>query len=532
MKSLTLYPLDEQVNVPTKSTLLDALLAKELNVPMACGGNGLCATCHVFVKKGGEGLTAKTQRERQTLSFISGTKENSRLACQCHVLGDGVEVEVPEGMYIEKAEDLLSLLGTRSPADILHPVTGKVLVAQGKLITRSQIEALKKLNFGLDQLRDSKAELFSSRSRFVGSNPITDPPKNLTQQPTPQPTLGPKLPQRKTPQDGMNNSPITGFGSDPLPQVNALHEEFRPGNTVGKCLIVEQIGKGGSGIVFRAIHRSLNIPVAVKVLNIHSEQANPKVLDQLRNEAQLLAQLNHPNVVRVWDYEDTGPHPYMVLEYVEGWSLRELIEQSGRVCQDKAISIMLQIGDALRESSRLGIVHRDVKPGNILLSKDGVAKLADLGLAMMQRERREPEDDTSDVSLFRLEGTVAYISPEQARGEPSVDHRSDIYSLGASFYHAVTGRLPFRGKNRREVLEQHFHAPVVPPHRVVPGVAISVSEVICRMLAKNPAERYADYETLVEDFELLEEESFEGEIASLDTNIDASRRFAGDSRAL
>ncbi len=532
MKRLTLHPLNEPVDVETRSCLLDALLAKELNVPMACGGNGLCATCHVFVKEGKEGLTARTERERRTLSFISGTNEDSRLACQCRVVGDGVKVEIPEGMYIEKAEDLLSLLGTRSPTDVLHPVTGKILIAKGKLITRSQIAALKEHNFEVDRLRDTNSVTLYGRDELATGN-SSRPKQETSHQRFPSSTIDTARPQRQ-PTNGSFGLPEQGhvpsnFPSGSIHPRAQLPAEFQPGTMVGKCLIVEQIGKGGSGVVFRAIHRSLNIPVAVKLLNIHPDHDDPAVLGQLRNEAQLLAQLNHPNIVRVWDYEDAVEHPYMVLEYVEGWSLRELIEQSGRVCQDRAISIMIQVGEALREATRLGIVHRDVKPGNILLSKDGIAKIADLGLAMIHRDEPTSQHEAHDGALFRLEGTVAYMSPEQVRGETNLDHRADIYSLGATFYHAVTGKLPFRGKGRKEVLEQHLHAPVVPPHKLATDVLISTSEVICRMMAKEPDQRYQDYETLCQDFELLEEEAHEGDISSTDTNVDASRSFSRSS---
>jgi len=146
MKTVSFEPISEQVNVLTGTNLLQTLLAKQFNVLMACGGKGLCATCHVHVREGMDKLSDRTERERMTLSFISGTDVLSRLACQCRVLGDGVVVELPKGMYIERAEDLLSLLGTRAPTDILHPLKGTVLIAKGKIITRTQIEALKSLN--------------------------------------------------------------------------------------------------------------------------------------------------------------------------------------------------------------------------------------------------------------------------------------------------------------------------------------------------------------------------------------------------
>lgn len=152
MKTIQLEPIHESLAVPTQSDLLQALLAKNLKVLMACGGKGLCATCHVKVKSGTDRLTPRTAREERTLGFVSGCDERSRLACQARVLGDGVVVELPEGMFIERAEDLLSLLGTRAKSNILHPVNGSILIEKDKFITRSRIEELKKLNFAIRQL--------------------------------------------------------------------------------------------------------------------------------------------------------------------------------------------------------------------------------------------------------------------------------------------------------------------------------------------------------------------------------------------
>lgn len=154
MKTLTFAPINETLDVVTNSDVLNALLAKDLKVLMACGGKGVCATCHVKIKSGMEQLTPRTQREQRTLGFITGADPASRLACQCRVLGDGVVVEVPEGMYLERAEDLMSLLGTRAEKNILHPINGAVLIAKGKFITRSRLEELKSLNVEVSRIRD------------------------------------------------------------------------------------------------------------------------------------------------------------------------------------------------------------------------------------------------------------------------------------------------------------------------------------------------------------------------------------------
>lgn len=153
MKTLTLAPINREVTVPTQTSILQALLAQELQVPMACKGRGLCATCHVHIRAGHDRLTPRTDREKKTLGFITGADPSSRLACQCRVLGEGVVVELPKGTYLERAEDLLDLVGTRAVENILHPITGATLIAEGKLITRTRIEELKRLNVEVAELQ-------------------------------------------------------------------------------------------------------------------------------------------------------------------------------------------------------------------------------------------------------------------------------------------------------------------------------------------------------------------------------------------
>ncbi len=155
MKTLTFEPINETLAVHTNTDVLQALLAKDLKVLMACGGKGICATCHVHIRAGADRLTPPTQREQRTLGFITGVRPDSRLACQCRVMGDGVVVELPEGMYVERVEDLMTLLGKRAEINILHPINGSVLIAKGKIITKSRLEELKYLNVEVSKLRDA-----------------------------------------------------------------------------------------------------------------------------------------------------------------------------------------------------------------------------------------------------------------------------------------------------------------------------------------------------------------------------------------
>jgi serine/threonine protein kinase len=259
------------------------------------------------------------------------------------------------------------------------------------------------------------------------------------------------------------------------------------GQVLGKCLLLERIGQGSAGVVFKAKHQSLNILVAVKVLNL----AKPgEMYRQLRSEAQLLAQLNHPNIVRVWDFEDDPVLPYLVLEFVEGPSVIDLIRRNGPLPLGRAIQVIRQVAAGLAAAHKLGVVHRDVKPGNILLTSDGIAKLADLGLAVLV----DAAENGSKAP--GLAGTVAYMPPEQATSKNNIDLRSDIYALGASFYHMATGHIPFQGVTRMEVILKHAQEPIVPPNMLSTGVTPAASNLIAKMMAKSPTDRFQTYEEL------------------------------------
>lgn len=278
-----------------------------------------------------------------------------------------------------------------------------------------------------------------------------------------------------------------------------------PGQEIGKFFLVEQIGQGGTAVVFRALHRVLSIPVALKFLKIDhrdvlAAEGDIDVFEQLRKEAQLLARFNHPNIVRVFDFEDSAEMPFLVMEFVDGLSLADMIQHCGRLRPDRAAKILLQVADGLAAAQKkTGLVHRDIKPANILLSRDGSIKLADLGLALAgAQEAANAEQSTI------LAGTVAYMAPEQALPNPVIDHRSDIYSLGATFYHALTGEMPFRGKSRIELIYKHAKEAPHPPHLAVPGLDPLYSEIALKMLSKDPRERYQSYEDLLAALSMLQ----------------------------
>jgi serine/threonine protein kinase len=321
-------------------------------------------------------------------------------------------------------------------------------------------------------------------------------------------------------------------GAEPAPSVKSAASPpvLEAGTVLGKCLLTECVGQGGTGSVFRALHLSLNVPVALKVLRLDTVRNDPALYAQLRSEARLLAQLNHPNIVRVLDFEDSADCPYLVLEYVEGLSLGELISQSGRVRCDRAVRIVSQVASGLAAAWRLGVVHRDVKPGNILLAKDGTAKLADLGLAVVLPRRGKEQTHTALAD--GMAGTIAYMSPEQALSAAAVDQRSDIYALGATFYHALTGGVPFKAKTRLDVMIKHAKEAPAPPHELVPGVDPAASAVVLRMMAKDPNQRYQDYGELLADLDRLRVQTEEacGNSSSTHVALRASTQPQAGSR--
>jgi serine/threonine protein kinase len=220
------------------------------------------------------------------------------------------------------------------------------------------------------------------------------------------------------------------------------------------------------GAVYRANQISLERTVAVKVLTPHLAK-NENYLKRFQREARAVAKLNHPNVVSGIDVGESKGCRFFVMEYVEGPTLLQLLEKDGRLDAMSATRIILQIARALDHAHKAGLVHRDVKPANIIVTtkhNQSVAKLCDLGLA------KEVTEGGADTGEGRAMGTPFYISPEQARGAADIDIRSDIYSLGATYYHAVCGRTPFTGPTPAVIMAKHLTEPVVPVRRVVQAV--------------------------------------------------------------
>lgn len=263
------------------------------------------------------------------------------------------------------------------------------------------------------------------------------------------------------------------------------------GTVVGPFVLQSKLGEGVSCHVFRGWDAAKSRPVALKILNWANVFDRPAAMKQLRMEAVALARVKHPAVIRFLDFAFDPRWPYLVTEFFEGRPLGELLRAGGALPPEWALFLTSQMADALGAVWRAGLVHRDIKPDNILVGPNGNAKLIDFGLAKADaieagRERTGPE----------MAGTAAYLAPEQAKDAATVDHRADIYSLGVTLYEALTGRLPFEGRNRVQVIFQHLNAPPVPPIERAEGVPPLLSDLCLWLLAKDPNDRPQSYDEL------------------------------------
>src|SRR5436309_8580633 len=209
---------------------------------------------------------------------------------------------------------------------------------------------------------------------------------------------------------------------------------------VGNYDLLEKIAEGGMGAIYRGRHRHTGQIVAVKIMPPHMA-SKPVLLKRFGQEFRAASRLDHPNVVRALDYGESGDMPYLVMEFVEGESLGSKLERDGRIPEPDAIRIIAQVAQGLHRAHKQNLIHRDVKPDNILVTNEGVAKLADLGLV------RETDTDLNLTKTGRGLGTPHFMAPEQFRNAKNADVRCDIYSLGATLYQMVTGELPFRSVN-------------------------------------------------------------------------------------
>ncbi len=264
----------------------------------------------------------------------------------------------------------------------------------------------------------------------------------------------------------------------------------------GRYELLEKIGDGGMAVVYKARCRLLNRFVAIKILKPEFAK-NPDIIESFRRESQAAAGLSHPNIVGIFDVGREGNLHYIVMELIEGQTLSKMIEKEGPIEYHKVIDITKQIASGLSYAHKHHIIHRDIKPHNILMTPDGVAKIADFGIAKAMSE--SIDDDSEEMVM----GSVHYFSPEQARGG-YVDEKSDIYSLGIVMYEMLTGRVPFDAETPVQVALMHINEQMVPPSRYVPTIPPRLEAIIFKATAKVQVSRYANVDEIIKELDKIE----------------------------
>ncbi len=278
--------------------------------------------------------------------------------------------------------------------------------------------------------------------------------------------------------------------------INTLRHEVFEARQLGQYRLIQSLAAGGMGHVYLAEHQMLKRPCAIKL--IHPDEAdNPHVLARFEREVRMTARLSHWNTVEIYDYGRTDDGTFFyVMEYLPGLSLEDLLERHGPLPAARVVHFLRQICQGLREAHAIGLIHRDIKPGNVFAAQRGglydVVKLLDFGLV-------KPVTEAPSARLTQdggISGTPLFMSPEQACGLANLDARSDIYSVGALAYTLLTGRPPFDGTNSMEVMIAHVRDEVVPPSRHQSDVPADLERVILRCLAKRPEDRFQDIDSL------------------------------------
>ncbi|MBM4371565.1 MAG: protein kinase [Deltaproteobacteria bacterium] len=282
--------------------------------------------------------------------------------------------------------------------------------------------------------------------------------------------------------------PSPGQGADERACFLGLDPTELSGTSLGGFRLLRQLGVGGMSVVYLAEQVSLGRLVALKVLK-KDFGGHQKTIERFMREARAGARLNHPNIVMIYDAAVQGGLGYIAMEYVEGEDVGRWIKRFGKLPVDLAVSICVQTATALDVAHAAGIVHRDVKPTNILFSRGGVAKLLDLGIAKILEEAFLEE---SRAGL----GTLSYMPPEQTTDASVADHRADVYSLGASLYKMVTGQAPFRARTVPDLVKMIRRAPLPDPRAVNPAISQTLVDVLERAMAKSPEDRYPDMKVM------------------------------------
>jgi serine/threonine protein kinase len=270
-------------------------------------------------------------------------------------------------------------------------------------------------------------------------------------------------------------------------QANQLMRGKHRGFQIGKYHVLEPIADGGMGRVFLCQHTAMGHQVAIKLLDPSIAQRDPTALARFQREARAAAQLNHPNIVRTHDIDKTNTHHYLVMDYIEGITLYDLVRREGPLSVEEAVTYVVHVGLGLQHIHENNLVHRDLKPSNLVLDRTGIVKVLDLGLALFRDHRRD--NLTAQHDSNAILGTADFLAPEQAMSS-DVDIRADIYSLGSVLYFLLTAQFPFGDMPlTRKLLSLHMLPPTpILQHR--PGLDNALVQVIGKMMAKKKEDRY------------------------------------------
>jgi eukaryotic-like serine/threonine-protein kinase len=306
--------------------------------------------------------------------------------------------------------------------------------------------------------------------------------------------------EEAAPEEKEDTGELLKIAEGPIPPVASAPAPGRPPvrklSVLGDYRLVAKLGEGGMGAVYKARHISRPQEAALKVLS-REKASQPGFVQRFQREGRLMARLVHPHIVRCYALGESHGFHYLAMEFLSGGSLQTWLDRSGKFSLGDALHIVLVCARALKFAHEQSLIHRDVKPDNLLLSAKGVVKLADLGLA-------KAADEDLDLTKTGIGiGTPLYAPPEQIRGAKNADARSDLYALGCVLYHFLTGRLPFEGSHFLAVIQAKEKGVFPPARRFNPEVSDKVETILIRLLARLPEQRYQSAAELIQDLERL-----------------------------
>ena len=347
------------------------------------------------------------------------------------------------------------------------------------------------------------------------------------------------------PKSAHASTPISADGKNS----SKSHSSIATGglSRLGGYKILSELGAGGMGSVYLARQLSLDRPCALKTIQAHWAK-NPRVIARFIREAYAAAQLTHHNVVQIYDLGQDAGTNFFSMELVSGGSLDDQLKAKGKLPPKLAATLILQASRGLKFAHDHGMVHRDIKPANLMMTSDGLVKVADMGLIKTPNAEDLPPEDPSDVQSMMLAsarsqvtavgssmGTPAYMSPEQSMDATSVDKRADIYSLGCTFYALLTGKPPFDGSTMLEVISKHRVEKITRPERIITGLPTALGDIIEKMTEKKPEDRYQDLDETIHDLEVyleLREDASNAKIIHHPDNVDASEAVSNEERRI